>query len=153
MADAKPNTCMVGWCTEKVAAADRCQMHFESFADPLPHAFETDECKELVCNRLDFWLNSVGLYAILSPSMNAVKFGISKSPQDRLNGLQTSSPYPLELMGAVPGSKVIEQAIHELLPDYRLQGEWFRYEGQAKQIADAIATGELEKFDRALDLL
>lgn len=89
------------------------------------------------------WGKNRCVYAIRGASL--VKIGVAHDPDDRLNSLQTGSPVKLSLMGWVPGPVSLERKIHKLLSDYREHGEWFRYEGEAKEIADAIASGDPEK--------
>lgn len=88
------------------------------------------------------------VYAIKGGDM--VKFGLSKNPEVRLKNLQTGSPQILTLLGAIGGSEIIEMAIHRILCDYHSHGEWFRYEGEAIRIADAIASGSFDELEAAL---
>lgn len=55
-----------------------------------------------------------------------VKIGIAQDAEERLNAIQTTSPFPLSLLGWVPGRLADEARIHEELSDYRAHGEWFR---------------------------
>ncbi|XHR29741.1 MAG: GIY-YIG nuclease family protein [Chthoniobacteraceae bacterium] len=56
-----------------------------------------------------------------------IKIGISSSPLSRLATINTSSHHPCRLVLAleVPNEKQVESRLHELLGQYRLNGEWF----------------------------
>ena len=49
----------------------------------------------------------------------------SKDPRSRVRALQTGNPYPLHLVGSVPGTTQLEASAHERFADYRMAGEWF----------------------------
>lgn len=55
-----------------------------------------------------------------------IKIGFSTRPIDRLNGLQTSNPGRLEIVGTRPGSRKTEAELHERFKDMRVRGEWFQ---------------------------
>ena len=56
-----------------------------------------------------------------------IKIGICKSDKvlNRLNGLQVGNPYPLVVLGVVPGNSILERKLHDKFQDSRLVGEWF----------------------------
>lgn len=59
---------------------------------------------------------------------NRVKIGITENPSARLAQLQTGSAFPLEFawIGAPQGQAVgIEYDAHQMLANYRQNGEWF----------------------------
>jgi hypothetical protein len=65
------------------------------------------------------------LYMIQDTASKACKIGVSNDPEKRLAALQTSFPYPLALLWAVPGGFSRERRLHSLLKDFHLRGEWF----------------------------
>lgn len=65
-----------------------------------------------------------------------VKIGMADSVSARLAQLQTGSPWPLRLLGVVPGGAVEERDLHRRFAHLRLRGEWF--EG-APELLAAIA--------------
>ena len=71
-----------------------------------------------------------------------VKFGITRRIEHRRANLQTSSPHEIKILGSFFGTFRDEQAIHDSLKEYHVRGEWFRYEGKAKDIADGFASGD-----------
>jgi len=55
-----------------------------------------------------------------------IKIGCSEVPPDRLEALSAWSPWPLELMGAVPGALQDEQFLHNCFANLHTHREWFR---------------------------
>ena len=56
-----------------------------------------------------------------------IKIGLSSLLllRSRLDSLQTGNPYPLILLGAIPGDAKTEGKLHKKFSKYRLMGEWF----------------------------
>lgn len=55
-----------------------------------------------------------------------IKIGITScSPDYRISALQGACPWPVLLMGTVPGDRQREIFLHRLLADHRMRGEWF----------------------------
>jgi hypothetical protein len=65
------------------------------------------------------------IYFIQRGEDGPIKVGTSTDPVERLRSLQTSNAEPLTLLGFMPGGSLEERAIHALLEDGRLEGEWF----------------------------
>ena len=62
--------------------------------------------------------------------ISSYKIGVSKNPQSRLRGLQTSNPNELKLIFAyeTPDKGIahfLERTCHEQFSPYRKKGEWF----------------------------
>lgn len=85
----------------------------------------------------------------VSPSndRSVVKIGMTSGDhvRERIRGLQTGSPYPLELARAIPtesrqSARELEGALHDRFADSRMHGEWFRVEGGLR---DFVETGTL----------
>ena len=57
----------------------------------------------------------------------------------RVRQLQTSSPYPLHLLGVMEGGQEFEQQLHDRFATYRLQGEWFQPEADLLQFINTYA--------------
>lgn len=71
------------------------------------------------------------VYVIGNQEYGVIKIGVAVNPKTRLKAVQTGCPYPLSLLTtSTPKSdaKKIEQKLHHKLSQYRLSGEWFRYE-------------------------
>ncbi len=63
------------------------------------------------------------------PSM--LKIGITKDPDDRMKGLQTSNPSTLTFLHLVKckseqHAREMEKTIHGKLAQFHIRGEWFR---------------------------
>jgi hypothetical protein len=54
-----------------------------------------------------------------------IKIGTALNPTTRLADLQVGNPQPLELIGAVPGSRAQEKALHAEFAEHRSIREWF----------------------------
>jgi len=54
-----------------------------------------------------------------------IKIGMSNSPFNRLNALNTASPHHLELINVFDGDSKLEFRLHRLFKEYRVNGEWF----------------------------
>lgn len=54
-----------------------------------------------------------------------IKVGRAKDVMSRLDQLKAGSPFPLTLLGAIPGSRKREIQIHEKFKHLRAHGEWF----------------------------
>lgn len=55
-----------------------------------------------------------------------IKIGYTRGPlKRRLDAIARNLPGDLEIIGHIPGPRVLEQEIHKHLKKYRLKGEWF----------------------------
>lgn len=55
-----------------------------------------------------------------------VKIGFTEGdPRKRIQQLATASPFPLQIVGVIAGSKQMEKEIHERFEDLRVHREWF----------------------------
>lgn len=67
-----------------------------------------------------------------------VKIGYSKDPSQRLKELQTSNPVKLKLLAILPGWYTTEAEFHRVFARFRVNREWFRYDGHLKWCIIAI---------------
>lgn len=74
-----------------------------------------------------------------------VKIGTSENVEKRLAGLQTSSPYELDLEGTIPGERRLEQRIHFENRSKNSQGEWFKL---TKDEVKDIISKHAESFEK-----
>jgi hypothetical protein len=65
------------------------------------------------------------VYFIQVGDCGAIKIGRSRSPQARMQTLQTANPETLRLRGVIPGGVELEQHMHERFAHLRISGEWF----------------------------
>ncbi|MCB0386829.1 MAG: GIY-YIG nuclease family protein, partial [Bdellovibrionales bacterium] len=53
------------------------------------------------------------------------KIGFSRSPEVRLQSLQTACPDRLQIITKFPGTKDTEKILHAFFEGQRVQNEWF----------------------------
>ena len=68
------------------------------------------------------------VYVIHAIGTNRIKLGFSTKPKERLAGLQTASPFPLQMLACWPGSRAREDRLHRYMNRFRKVGEWFEAE-------------------------
>ena len=76
-----------------------------------------------------------------------IKIGRAISPERRLKTIQGCCPWPIRSLGHVAGIANHELAIHTLLADFRMEGEWFRPEAPVLDIIQKALAGELRLED------
>ncbi|MBW1603574.1 GIY-YIG nuclease family protein [Streptomyces sp. JJ66] len=80
------------------------------------------------------------VYAIQQTLSGRVKIGHSQDPARRLKVLSTSSPEPLRLVWQTEGGVALEEYLHTVFADRRLNGEWFDFTGlEAEQAVEQAA--------------
>lgn len=55
-----------------------------------------------------------------------VKIGIALDIKTRIGEMQVGSPHPIRLLASFVGAREVEQQLHRVLAEHRIQGEWFR---------------------------
>lgn len=89
------------------------------------------------------------VYIMQCGDLPRVKIGYSINPERRLRQLITTGvPDDLRVIATIPGPPALERDYHRQFADYRVRGEWFRYEGEVKQWVEWIAG----KADREREL-
>lgn len=75
------------------------------------------------------------VYFVFAKELNRVKIGFTgfKTVENRLCGLQTSSPCKLELIGYINSNQDFEKELHNRFDKYRIIGEWFKYSKEIKE--------------------
>jgi hypothetical protein len=66
------------------------------------------------------------VYFIQPTGGGLIKVGYSTNPKSRFRGVQAECPVPLELLGFVPGDRLLEAALHARFSEHRSHNEWFR---------------------------
>lgn len=69
-----------------------------------------------------------------------VKFGWSHDPNVRVAQLRTGHPGELAVLGKMPGSQTEERALHRLIEDARVRGEWFERTPAVVEIIECLRT-------------
>lgn len=66
------------------------------------------------------------------------KIGFSVNPYERINGVQTGCPYKLKVLATFEATQKEERLLHKKYDKYRLEGEWFKIEGELKKAITAL---------------
>jgi hypothetical protein len=70
---------------------------------------------------------------------NYVKIGFTRTPlKYRLAGLQTAVPEKLVVLAVIDGSAADERALHKRFSSYRLEGEWFQFDGELREFVEGL---------------
>jgi transcriptional regulator with XRE-family HTH domain len=69
-------------------------------------------------------------------SQGLVKIGFSMEPSLRVSKVQSDSPYPCKLIGAMPGSREDEMMVQQRFQRLRYRGEWFRLDHELRSFID-----------------
>lgn len=66
-----------------------------------------------------------------------IKIGFTRGkPKQRLKGLSTANPLPVELVATTSGGQELERELHQRFSEFHTSGEWFVF---SDQIRDYIA--------------
>ena len=90
------------------------------FEDGLP----THRC--VLAEYIDDATENPGVYFVQQGPEGPIKIGVAQNVRLRMRGLQTSSPYPLRLLGVIRGGPAEERAAHATLQSHKLLREWFK---------------------------
>jgi len=74
---------------------------------------------------------------------NHVKIGKAGNPRKRFRQLQCANPAPLELLAIIdgPDGHALEKELHRQFAHLRVNGEWFRYEGDLFNLVRDLPEG------------
>ena len=72
-----------------------------------------------------------------------IKIGRAVKPERRLKAIQGCCPWPIRSLGHIAGAENHELAIHSLLAEFRMEGEWFRPEARVLDTVQKALAGEL----------
>lgn len=80
-----------------------------------------------------------------------VKIGFTSGPaKKRVAGLQTGSPYALEIIATIDGDQRRETLLHAIFQEHRTRGEWFRVSPDEAIQANAIL--DVDRMEAMLTL-
>lgn len=79
-----------------------------------------------------------------------IKIGCAVNPVNRLCGLITWSPFPLEILVTIPGDYTLERNIHHCLADTHSHREWFHPSEKLSGLIAALKAGT--PIEEAIDL-
>ena len=80
-------------------------------------------------------------YIIRAGDSGPFKIGMSIDVVARMVELQTNCPEPLHVLAILPGGRLVEQALHEMLARHRMHGEWFSPQSET-EVRDYISRSE-----------
>lgn len=81
--------------------------------------------------------------AIGDPYITHVKIGFTRAnPYARLSDLQTGCPFPMRMLGFILGCMAQERELHNVLGDYRAQGEWFSFSDYVERTVRGLLESE-----------
>lgn len=84
--------------------------------------------------------------------LNYVKIGYTKNLNERLNNIQISNPYPLELLFVIKNDRNLESSIHKFYKKYNkhYRGEWFIYDDFTTRVIKLlkIYNKQINKMDK-----
>lgn len=106
------------------------------------------------CHRSDFrsqedvkesQANVSYIYIIANLEFKVCKIGFSNNVHSRLIQIQTGCPFPLKIYKIFKGTMKQEKRLHQKYKDFRLSGEWFRFDGILKNNID-VMKGEVNEM-------
>lgn len=71
-----------------------------------------------------------------------VKIGRGVKPRERLASVQCGCPFPLRLIGTLPGKGWQEKVWHRAFVDIHIRGEWFDETAELMRAIEAALAGE-----------
>jgi hypothetical protein len=78
------------------------------------------------------------IYFLHNPAAAAIKIGFSQRAMKRIRTHRFNHLEPLYLIGITAGNRVNERAIHSMLMEHRLRGEWFKTAPEVVQLANDV---------------
>jgi len=82
--------------------------------------------------------------------LGPIKIGFSEAPTSRLETLAAWSPFRLEIVATIPGSRLLESSIHDCFGDDWSHREWFFPSRRLVEFVARIAAGV--PIENAVDL-
>lgn len=134
------NRCNDRGCKTPAYRSGLCRFHYER-----KQAIERETLSVQLAHGGRTLSGRCRVYAVLAEN-GLVKIGSAMNPAERLLSLQGQSPVrvKLTLLGALIGSRDLERTIHRRLKRYCSHGEWFRNEGDAKRVIEAIVAKDAD---------
>lgn len=80
--------------------------------------------------------SACSIYFIQCQSTKLIKIGFASNIKNRFSSIQTGSPTPLKIIGAVVCDKSIEKKLHDKFENIRVHGEWFKPSDYLLRIAE-----------------
>lgn len=90
------------------------------------------------------------IYIIKIKDKDICKIGYSENPEKRLTSLQTANYEKLELVATFKGNKDLELHLHKKFGAYRLNGEWFTYNENIKNLIAPKTNFSKKESDKSI---
>lgn len=78
------------------------------------------------------------VYFIRNGHKGAVKIGVTANLSGRLSALSHPMMKELKLLGTIEGGYGAEKEMHKRFAEYRIKGEWFKFEGKLKEFVESL---------------
>lgn len=78
--------------------------------------------------------NKGQIYVIGNLYHGLIKIGFSINPEKRISGIQVGCPFRVSLLKVFDGTMKQEKKLHKKYRRYNTNGEWFKYEGELKEV-------------------
>lgn len=82
------------------------------------------------------------IYVIQMKHAQHVKIGKANDVLERIATVRCGNPEPLSLLVSVRGDRLREHRLHALLDTYRMEGEWFRWDGPIPELVERMRGGQ-----------
>lgn len=92
-----------------------------------------------------------GLYFIRQCSGGPVKIGIADNFKRRLNALQSGHHEKLVIVATIADRTDLERRLHFALRQYRVRGEWFKWEPEVELVCALAREGRIEAIEKYLE--
>ncbi len=83
------------------------------------------------------------VYFVTEPGVELVKIGYSKNPWARLNELRRSHGEALSVVATIKTVEKSEVSVHEVLAEFRSEGEWFKKSKCINALISTISDGKV----------
>ena len=92
------------------------------------------------------------IYFVQGKPGTPIKIGFTLNDlQQRLKGLQTSSPEELRPLVLVPGVTTEERALHKYFSKYHMRGEWFEPSHEILNVIEKLKSDGKQELERLID--
>lgn len=80
----------------------------------------------------------MSVYYVVAPDLNLVKIGFALHPEFRMSKLRSDSPVKLVLYCVEEGDKTLEAERHREFANFRVNGEWFAFQGKLRGFINGL---------------
>lgn len=87
------------------------------------------------------------VYFLVDEPMSAVKIGRTVDTVRRLRELQVGGTSKLKYLGWIPGGSEQEGALHRVMAEHRIRGEWFRLTPAVRVLIEGACAAHRQKLD------